>query len=269
MPTPRQKTCALRTRKLNAQAAVEDPAFDAVENAQLPIGPALRKIQERKLRDRIRCYLAAELDLTVTDNRAVMITVRRVPKLRQYSVRLHQIFVDAPDEITRALARFIELNDREASQQLSHFIDAHEDDFCERRSRPREAVIRTAGRMHDLAAIFEAINYEYFDAKIEARITWGRHVRRGHPRSTVRLGSYTVEEQLIRIHPGLDRSWVPEYYLRWVVYHEMLHAAFPVETINGRRCFHSVEFAAAERRYSQYELVHEWERRHLASLLRI
>ena len=43
------------------------------------------------------------------------------------------------------------------------------------------------------------------------------------------MGSYSVEDRLIRIHPTLDRPDVPRYYVAWIVYHEMLHqsTAFP------------------------------------------
>ena len=81
------------------------------------------------------------------------------------------------------------------------------------------------------------------------------------------MGSYSLEENLIRIHPGLDQEWIPACYLRWVVFHEMLHAAQPAPVVNGRHAFHTPEFAAEERRFVQYVEATEWERRNIAALL--
>src|SRR4030067_243691 len=57
------------------------------------------------------------------------------------------------------------------------------------------------------------------------------------------LGSYCEQTESIRIHPVLDRENVPHYFIRYVVYHEMLHSILRREKNNGRGAIHSPEFS--------------------------
>ena len=262
--TPKRAQATVETRSLSEQT-VKPP---------LPLSPALRAQQALHLQKRLLRRITGHLDLTITDNRAVMITVRRDPPRQRYTVRLHHLFSDGPEEIIDALARYIVLDDRKASRALGYYIDLNDhrvlpSDPASRRSPRRSPQLRLEGHHHDLRKIFDDLNTHYFKGSIRAKITWGRNASRGRARHTVRLGSYTVEEQLVRIHPGLDQSWVPDLYLRWVVFHEMLHAALPIPVVNGRRRFHTADFAAAENRFEGLNDAKRWESRNLPALLRI
>jgi hypothetical protein len=76
-----------------------------------------------------------------------------------------------------------------------------------------------------------------------------------------------VEDALIRIHPTLDRREVPEYFLAWIVYHEMLHQKHSIPVIAGRRRFHTREFLAEERLFDDYERAQAWQQQNLRWLL--
>jgi len=67
----------------------------------LPLGPALRTQQAAELSRRLAPHITGTLRLTVTDNRAVIITVQRDSKRRLFTVRLHHLFLDAPPEVLR------------------------------------------------------------------------------------------------------------------------------------------------------------------------
>ncbi len=232
----------------------------------LPLSPALRTRQAREIQARVQPHLAgAALEVTITNNRSVMISVNRQPRHRRYGVRLHHMFVDAPDALMEHLARYILHNDRAASRALGQFIDRQPSPG----SGERRTVIRTAGRHHDLAEMFDRLNQRYFDGELTCRITWGRHAARGKARRVVRLGSYTLEQDLIRLHPGLDQEWVPEFFVEWVVFHEMLHAAMPPHRVNGRRRFHTRELREAEQRYEHHDRASAWEKANIAALLSI
>jgi hypothetical protein len=239
-------------------------------SAPLPLSPALRTQQARQLARRISAHLDGELMVTITDNRAVMISVQRDPRHRRYHVRLHHLFVNAPDSVTRALALYIQSNQREASRELNLFIDQNQDRIrpSEEPVRTQAPAVRSRGRVHDLGALLEELNRTYFSTRpLRCQITWGRHVGRGRSRRSIKVGSFSLEENLIRIHPGLDQEWIPVYYLKWVIYHEMLHAALPAPVVNGRHAFHTPEFASEERRFADYAAAIEWERRNVAALL--
>ena len=106
---------------------------------------------------------------------------------------------------------------------------------------------------------FEEVNRAEFDSSIDAPITWGRlpTVRR---RRSIRLGSYSADDHLIRIHPHLDQAFVPEYFVRYIVFHEMLHAHLGIETgPTGRRRIHTREFNVRERAYADFARAVAWQ----------
>ncbi|MCG8422562.1 MAG: hypothetical protein MJE77_31995 [Proteobacteria bacterium] len=228
-----------------------------------------REIAERSLERRIRAHLIrGELSVTLTDNRYTMISVRRDGKSKKcFKVRLHHMFADASPVITRALARYVAHNDRDASRLLGDYIDAHQH-RVRAPSRQRAAQrLTTRGRIHDLAAIFDDLNRRYFGGRIEARITWGQRVGKPKRRNSIKMGSYSVEEKLIRIHRSLDRPFVPRFFVEWVVFHEMLHQVHDIVVINGRRRFHSKEFLRDEAKFEHYVSARAWERANLDALL--
>lgn len=226
---------------------------------------------EASLAKRIRAHLSrGVVTVVLTDNRYTMISVRRQPRghaQRTYEVRLHCMFADADPVITRALARYIADNDRDASRVLGDFIDANQDVVRGRTRRSPAQVLLTAGDHHDLRAIFDDLNRRFFDGKIDAAITWGARTGRPRRRQSIKMGSYSVEERLIRMHRSLDRSFVPQFFVEWIVFHEMLHQVHDIKVKNGRREFHSKAFMADEARFDRYEQARTWERTHLDALL--
>ncbi|HVK87165.1 MAG TPA: hypothetical protein VM513_23755 [Kofleriaceae bacterium] len=220
------------------------------------------------LERRIRAHLAkGRVQVTLTDNRYTMISVRRVTREKRYEVRLHHMFVEADPVITRALARYIADNDADASRVLGDFIDANSEHVRGRSRRTPAQVIFTAGEHHDLRLIFDELNARYFENRIEAAITWGARTGRPRRRNSIKMGSYSVEDRLIRIHRSLDRAFVPRFFVEWIVFHEMLHQVHDIRVKNGRREFHSKEFLADEAQFAHYDQARSWERTHLDALL--
>jgi hypothetical protein len=220
------------------------------------------------LERRIRSHLSrGRVAVTLTDNRYTMISVRRLPKERRYEVRLHHMFAEADPVITRALARYIADNDAESSRVLGDFIDENFGHVRGRSRRTPTTVIFTAGEHHDLREIFDDLNARYFAGRIEAAITWGARTGRPRRRNSIKMGSYSVEDRLIRIHRALDRAFVPRYFVEWIVFHEMLHQVHDIRVKNGRREFHSKEFLADEAHFEEYAAARAWERVHLDRLL--
>jgi hypothetical protein len=169
----------------------------------------------------------------------------------------------------RALARYIARNDTEASAQINTYIDQHQNKIRHSLpARPRKINITTQGQFFDLEEIFDSLNQRYFGGRIEARITWGRR-RIGSARrhGSVKMGSYFVEDQLIRIHCSLDRSFVPRFFVEAVVFHEMLHQVHEIPMVNGRHHFHTPAFRAHERTFEWAEATERWEKENLNRLL--
>ena len=64
---------------------------------------------------------------------------------------------------------------------------------------------------------------------------------------------------MIRIHPRLDADDVPNYVVRNVVYHEMLHQFLGPERIGERLTFHSRAFRELEKKCLDFERAKHWE----------
>ena len=195
-----------------------------------------------------------------------MISVRRKPD--GYRLRLHRMFVGAEPRIVRALARYVVHNDRRASTLLGEYIEQNQHIIRQQTRRPRNLNMRTDGRHHDLQAIFDRLNAERFDGKLEARITWGPVASQRQRRRSIKMGSFAVEDRIIRIHPALDQACVPDYFVAWIVFHEMLHGKHEVQREDGRRRFHTPEFLDEERTFPDYERACAWEKANLDRLLR-
>jgi hypothetical protein len=239
------------------------PFVDDDHYPELPV--AEQEALRRQLQDRLAAYLSAgRARVVITDNLRTMMSIKRGHGV--YTFRLHHMFVDASPTILRAVTAYAEGQDNAAAKLLREFIDQNEDAIRQRMA-PRPYTIDVEGRHHDLQAIFDELNREYFGGSIEARITWGPRTQRKAGRASIKLGSYTVEDQLIRIHPVLDAADVPRYYLAWVVYHEMLHEIHDMPVIEGRRVYHTRAFRQAEARFEQYPEAVLWERTNLAKLL--
>jgi predicted metal-dependent hydrolase len=220
-----------------------------------------RPLNEVRLEQALAAHLPPGkcLQLRLTDNRYTIVSVRRQPDL--YAVRVHRMFAQAEPRLVRALARYVVHNDRRASDMLGDFIEQHEHEVRKQPCPPREVTLRPKGRAYDLQAIFDRLNRRYFSGKLDARITWGNAVRKKNRRS-IKMGSFSVEDRIIRIHPVLDDADVPEFVVAWIVFHEMLHGKHEVRRVHGRRCFHSREFAEEERAFEDYERACTWEREH-------
>ncbi len=117
----------------------------------------------------------------------------------------------------------------------------------ERRLRRGKKVIRPTGRHHDLRAYYDEINRRFFDSQVELRaIGWS--ARRGW----TRLGHYDPVHGTVTISSVLDSPALPRMVLKYLVYHELLHAVFEEEARGMRRNSHSRPFREAERAYPDY-----------------
>jgi len=195
------------------------------------------------------------VSLVLTDNSSSMLSVRR--KGHMCNVRLHRIFLGADGGTLDEIASFIKRG-RGKMPGFRTFINRMSASI--KHKPPRPSPVRTTGKWRDLQIIFERLNKEYFGGKLVSAITWGS----GTPKRSVRmrtLGSYSSRTDTIRINPVLDKITVPAYYIEFVVYHEMLHAALGIHEKNGRRSVHTHVFRERERLFKEYERALRWERK--------
>ena len=133
----------------------------------------------------------------------------------------------------------------------------------------RQLNLQPEGKHFDLRQIFNDLNHRYFRRQLRGyRVMWGRR-RKQRPREYFIFGTIQEEDRVIRINPLLDQAFVPLWFLRYVLYHEMLHSVVPDEPgPNGRRRVHTEEFNRRERRFRGYRRARRWEEENLARFLR-
>lgn len=210
--------------------------------------------------------LPIQLSLTMVRNRTTVLSVRREHDI--YYVRMNPVFLGADDTLLLALSRFVLRHDVHASKQIQQFFSQQA--ALESKEQCLTTVVQDfqpAGMVYDLGTMMDWINQRYFDNSIQASITWGPRNTLPRVRKSIRLGSYLVEDRLIRIHPALDQSFVPAYFVEWVIYHEMLHQKHHIPVINGRRQFHSKAFRLEEKLFEEYDRARLWEKHHIYRLL--
>jgi hypothetical protein len=259
----------------HAAVRVPDPRVAPLEirfppgHPQIFVHEGARQALERRL----TAANGGPVLLSVTDNVRHMVSHSMLGGILQ--IRLHHMFLDAPAVVQEALVRYVVEGERAASQIVGKYIE--DNGYRIRASRPVSAPLVTQGKVHDLYAIFHVVNDKYFGGAVDALITWGRWGRKKsadspkqgkQPRRSIKLGSYSAMERLIRVHPVLDKPWVPRYFVSYIVYHEMLHHVIPQSQGSGRRMLHPPIFQARERLFRDFDRALAWERAHISRLLR-
>ncbi len=202
------------------------------------------------------------VDLVVTDNRRRMVTAKK--SRDRHQIRIHHMFVGCEDKVFEALVGFVN-DDPDGRKGVNKFIAENNDVI---RNQPYNMQLNTEGEVHDLdhfrRNMIEFLEEDGNELK-DVKITWGRY---GTGRRSIRFGSYDFSQRLIRIHPALDANWVPDFFVEYVVYHELLHGLFPPDEAQERRSLHPPEFRAKEKQYPKYDEAIRWENNNIDRLLK-
>lgn len=177
-------------------------------------------------------------------------------------VRLSDVFRAAPPEVIRALAfilvsRLLAKRAPTAHERIyrryatsPQVLRASE---IARRERGRKVVTSAYGKVYDLEKMFARLNRRYFDEQIKKpTLTWSRR------RARSILGHHDAAHDTITISKTLDSPNVPEWFVEYILFHEMLHIKHPARLINGRRYYHTTAFRDDEHGFAHYEEAQEW-----------
>lgn len=181
----------------------------------------------------------------------------------ELSVRVSDLLEDAPVDVGRSLALILlsklyrKKIDAAVHRTYRTFIlrsDIQERARIARSDRGRGARISNArGRYFDLESIFDGINAEYFDGRLDKpNISWSAK------RSRYILGRYDSTHHTIFISRLFDSQKVPQFVLEYVMYHEMLHVRHQTRVNDCRLIVHTPEFKQEERRFAQFNEAKDW-----------
>jgi hypothetical protein len=168
-------------------------------------------------------------------------------------VRISDILEGAPAPVTEALAYILlgKLLRKPIARGYSHRYklylsrkDVRHNMHLVRQLRGRKMISDPRGAHHDLSALFEKVNGEYFEGLLaRPQLGWSPK------RSRTMLGHFDPSHNAIILSKIFDEAGVPEVAVEYVMFHEMLHLQYPVEHRGTRRCVHTREFKAAEKKY--------------------
>jgi hypothetical protein len=177
-------------------------------------------------------------------------------------VRVSDIFRSAPVNVHRALAYILvakllrrrapQLHERVYRNYAFQPEVLRASDLA-RRSRGRKKISSAQGSVYDLEKLFARLNRRYFDGEIvQPTLTWSQR------RTRTILGHHDDVHETIVISKTLDAEDVPEWFVEFILYHEMLHIKHPARLINGRRFYHTKAFRAEEQRFPLYDEAQAW-----------
>ena len=237
-------------------------ADDEFTSEELVALPAVSAEQIDALHRGLAERLGEPLDLVGTENRRTLLSWKRgVDGLLK--LRIHKQFSRAEEATLSALASYIRTGDSHSAREIRDF--AREAGIL--RPGPGRARFGSPlGMAHDLRIYLDEQNRQHFNGMFKGRIGWSRRTRRNY-RKTIRLGSWSPRNKLIRIHPALDAKTVPDYVLRFVVFHEMLHAIVGASNRGTRTIYHTRDFRLREQQHPDHDAAEKWIADHLEALL--
>ncbi|MGD9874507.1 MAG: SprT-like domain-containing protein [Kiritimatiellia bacterium] len=191
------------------------------------------------------------VEVAITSNRHNMLSIRFHPG--RISVRMHEAFLNAPQDILQSLKDWLKTRRRERWSPVAEFAKG---------IQIREALpahVRTAGEVYNLKELFREVSLEFFGGKPKCQISWGRagRCRRRAKIRTVRWGTYDTRSKLIRVNPRLDSKTVPRSFVKYIIYHELLHECIPAERRNGRNAHHHATFKIMDRKFPDWPQMQE------------
>jgi hypothetical protein len=175
----------------------------------------------------------------------------------QIKVSLSDLLEGAPESVIRAIAHILLAKLYKKPIDATHNLRYKR--FASSAAVTRQTeIIRHArgskryfgpeGRYYNLEEVFDTLNTRFFGGMLgRPELTWSEnHAKRS-------LGHYDAAHNTIVVSRVFDRPSSPRYAIEYLLYHEMLHLKHPVRMRGTRRCVHSAEFKAEERRFPQLD----------------
>ncbi len=184
----------------------------------------------------------APISVKFTRNRVTMLSASFA--VDGIDLRLHQSFLAAPLAIRKALRTYLRTRRKAAWREVSAFADCIDSE----RSRPGRR-LRSAGKVFNLEQIRKEINMEFFNDRVKCQVGWGKRAprrQRWRRRKSISYGSWNAATRTVRVNPLLDSESIPVEFIRYIVFHEMLHSVVPDERTRSRINYHTAQFRKLE-----------------------
>ncbi len=222
-----------------------------MESLQLSLFSQDKDVSLGELNDFLNDKAPVSVSVVLTRNSVSMLSIDMSG--RRIIIRIHESFISAPQTVLRALKRYLRTRRRKDWRIVSAFASQiHADSGTKRKAEK----LRTKGDVYDLHTISKSVNDEFFSGRVKCKIGWSRgRTERSRKRTRgryLRFGSWVQATRTVKVHPILDDTRVPLEFVRYIVFHEMLHAVVPNTIKNGRSYDHSQQFKKLERAYPDF-----------------
>jgi len=191
---------------------------------------------------------------------SLVLTIRR--RDETVYVRFSDLLKRAPLGVLEGAAALIlsRMYRKRAPRDLvRHYLEyARSDRVRTRVNRMRQRRVRRVptlpqGLHHDLSTLFEQLNRQYFDGKLQRpHIGWSTRTWRRQ------FGCYDPGPNQIVLNRRMDRPGVPKFVVEYVLYHEMLHVKHPTRRSGCSLLSHSPEFRAEEKRFAHFAIARKF-----------
>jgi predicted metal-dependent hydrolase len=177
-------------------------------------------------------------------------------------VRLSDLFQQAPEEVLKALSiillsklfrRRIPSAVHAAYRSYVNSIEMKERSLVTRSQRGRKQLAAPKGRHYDLTTLFDRLNQQYFENRIEG-VTLGWSLRK----SRRILGHFDPSHGSITVSRIFDHPEMPEMVVSYIMFHEMLHAKFSTSSNFDLKHRHSRQFKNEEKKFADYDAANDW-----------
>jgi hypothetical protein len=207
--------------------------------------------------EELECSAGIKLQLKINDNRSTMLSVKWEPECTKVS--LHRMFLKAPQNVMQALACYLNGEHKKLAPSIKAYIE-HNLQKLDYSHQLDLSSLQTKGSVYDLKKIYCDLNKEYFDEPLGLHITW---FGQGHRRSCKRVtfGLFHEPLKLIKINRLLDKKNFPDYFIAYIIYHEMLHSVCPAYVDEkGQKHIHSKAFKKREKDFKYFKHSQQWIR---------
>jgi hypothetical protein len=217
-----------------------------------------------------------DLDICIFTSGRMKRTWRIEREKNKYSLIIPKSFLDASADMKRALLMWAQLliknklNRKNADVSVKKQIKNYENEIYaflkeelgldDKRTivSPQTKFRYTDGHKFDLSDIFGKLNNKYFNGEIHCFLRWGKAGSRTSYH-TVCNDENGKPFDLITIAGMYNLPTIPDFAIESVMYHEMLHIAYPPKISGTHRDVHHKQFRQKERQFPHYEKWKLWQ----------
>jgi len=203
--------------------------------------PKTKSVQlERRLTKSLKCDVKLQF---IKDG------VRRIwiePKGKDLLLRLDPLFETIDDLAYEALIKFIQIGDESSKAKLIDFLSRA------KKTQPQ------SHHQHPYQSILDELRSQHFPSLAPLKLVRGKEGKKGSQK-TIRLASYWAKRKEIRLHPFIEIEGMPDFYLQYLLYHELCHAWLVMSGQAKDGEHHGPDFMTLEKKFPQLHQAIEWE----------